>query len=124
MSPTLVPGPGGVVADPGGGLFLSVAACVLGGVLMALGAWLVWGGRGKAPLPHGGRLGRLSLATRTVLGLSAMLLGYHAASWASPGHWLPFRVPVERWYVLVGGVVAAAGLSLLTDRRQASSGRA
>ena len=34
-----------------------------------------------------------------------MVLGYHAASWASPDHWLPFRVPLERWYLVVGGVM-------------------
>lgn len=119
MNPTLGPATG-PLADAASAHPLALPACIAGGATFIFGAWLVWGGRGTPPTPTGPWHARLSRTSRAVLGLCIMLLGYHAASWASPDHWLPFRVPLERWYLVVGGVLAAIVGSLWADRRQSA----
>lgn len=116
MNPTLGPATG-PLAETASAHPLALPACILGGTVFIFGAWLVWGGRGTQPSPTGLWHARLTSISRTVLGLCIMLLGYHAASWASPGHWLPFRVPPERWYLVVGGAMVAIVASLWADRR-------
>jgi len=58
--------------------------------------------------------------TRVFAALSAGLLAYHAAAYASPVAWFPLRVPRENaWLVLVligAGLAASAWM----DRRQAA----
>ena len=119
MNPTLGPATG-PLADVGSAHPLALPACIVGGVIFIFGAWLVWGGQRTPPTATDPWHARLSRISRAVLGLCVMLLGYHAASWASPDHWLPFRVPLEHWYLLIGGVVVAVGGSLLADHRQAA----
>jgi hypothetical protein len=54
--------------------------------------------------------------TRLVLGVSALLLGYHLSAWVLPSTWMPFRVPEHRWWILVLGVLLAVSGSLAMDR--------
>ncbi|GJQ28791.1 MAG: hypothetical protein HBSAPP03_06750 [Phycisphaerae bacterium] len=94
---------------------------VLAGIAAAAaGAWLIWGPR-LAPAPPRGRFARwrsrLSAPSRAVLGLSLLLLGYHAASWALPDHILPLRVPPHRGWILALALAAAVAASLALDRR-------
>ena len=56
--------------------------------------------------------------TRTVLGLCAALLGYHLAAWAGPEVVFSYRVPPERWWILVGAIVVAVLGSLAADRME------
>jgi hypothetical protein len=104
--------------------------------LVAMGLWLVWGGRvideedGHAA-PRTGQgassMGVVARAnawrratshpTRMTLGLSALFLGYHVASWWSPAHWMPLRVEPGLWWVLVGGIAVACVSSIAMDRR-------
>lgn len=98
--------------------------------LVAVGLWLVWGGRvideeEGEPAPSGDGLFARANAwrratshpTRMTLGLSALFLGYHVASWWSPAHWMPLRVEPGLWWVLVGGIAIACVSSFAMDRR-------
>ena len=90
----------------------------LGLVVVVAGVWLIWGGRsgwGARPEGLARWRDRQVAATRLTLGVCVILLGYHAAAWMCPPGWLGFSVPRERWWILVVGVAAAAGGSLLSD---------
>ncbi|MFO0831359.1 MAG: hypothetical protein U0637_05875 [Phycisphaerales bacterium] len=59
---------------------------------------------------------RLSDPTRMVVGLSAVLLGYHVVAWTTSDRLL--AVPVERWWVLALLILVGVGASLGMDRKQ------
>lgn len=84
-----------------------VGAIVLGGG----GLWLLRSGRGRDVECGGG----LSLPTRFVLGVSALLAGYHVFFWFGPSGAVRYGVPLGLWWVLVGGVVAALVGSVVAD---------
>ncbi len=97
-------------------------------VMIAFGLWMVWGGRvapvGREASGRGIRRWRdaMTEASRLSIGLSAIGLAYHGVSYACPDHWLPFRVPPERWYVVVLFAVLLTGGSLVVDRRLRGNG--
>lgn len=57
----------------------------------------------------------VSPPTRMVLALCCLLVGYHLVAYAARGTWPGICIPRDRWYVLALGVVAAVGISRLTD---------
>lgn len=59
---------------------------------------------------------RMSAATRTVVGLCFVLLGYHLAAWAGPEVVFQLRIPPERWWLLACGIVLAVLGSMGADR--------
>lgn len=91
---------------------------------LVFGLWMVWGGRvapGETrPEPGAGGANawrdRLTEPTRLTLGICGLFVGYHLVSYVSPPAWLGLRVPPERWWLLVGGVVLAIGGTLGTDK--------
>lgn len=88
----------------------AAAGILLGLGLVILGAWLIWGPRvGLGAWPARGAAWRDALAgaTRLTLGLCALLAGYHAAAWLCPTHWLEYRVPLSRWWLLAAGLGVA-----------------
>jgi len=58
----------------------------------------------------------MSKPTRMACGLSAIVLGYHLGAYVSPDHWFGLKVPLERWWMVVGWAVLMVGGSLLVDR--------
>lgn len=104
---------------------LIIPVCTLGAAAAAFGVWMILGARNaESPAPRN-RLARwrntLTPPTRMALGLAAVFLGYHAASWVCPESWLPARVPPERWYFVVLGAAALIAGSLWIDRRGSSA---
>ncbi len=104
------------------------------GVVVALGGvWWLWGPRLRRMLgtdtgnvgsrPPGARLplvGRVSEATRLLVGLSALIAGYHLVVWALPASETSLQFPRERWWALVAiGVLVIWG-SVIMDRRDAA----
>lgn len=110
--------------------------------LIALGLWMVWGRRAelnreerhredvKAAM-RGDNLPADTLRmrldrwrdsrtepTRLVLGMSALLMGYHIAAYVLPPHILPFHVPWDRAWILAAGVALIVTSSLAIDRMQ------
>lgn len=102
------------------------AGISIGLMLVLAGAWFIWGprvGLGRFPAGLARARDALSVPTRMTFGLSLMLLGYHAAAWMCPETWLELRVPLSRWWLLMGGVALAVAGSLVSDRLGRSSGR-
>ncbi len=114
---------------------LRIGAYALAAMIVLLGVWLLWGQRGEEAVER--RTGRtvrtkwwftaidawgrrLTMPTRMTFALTSLLLGYHLAAWTAPGHVLPFRIPLDLWFLLVGGGVLACVASLWMDRRQAA----
>lgn len=97
------------------GIVWGIAVCVF-----VFGAWTAWSWRLEKQ-DKGGRVRRwrdgLSPASRYAVGFALMALAYHGASYVSPAHWLPLRVPPERWFVVVIGAAVLVGGSLAIDRR-------
>ncbi|MFG0283463.1 MAG: hypothetical protein ACF8R7_03490 [Phycisphaerales bacterium JB039] len=54
--------------------------------------------------------------TALAIGLSLMLLGYHALAWSLPERWLPLRIPAARWPLLAAGAIIAVLASVWVDR--------
>jgi hypothetical protein len=80
----------------------TLAAC---GAAAVFALWLLFSGRaGPSQSTDASRLtrwrDRRAYPTRVALGAAILALAYHAAAWASPPSWLPFHVPVERWYLV------------------------
>lgn len=57
----------------------------------------------------------LTVPTRLVLGFVLLLVGYHIAAYSGPAHYLTFRVPRDRWWMLVSGVIIAVLGSMGVD---------
>lgn len=96
-----------------------IAAVVVGVGVVAAGARLMVFGRRlepgqacKPPLPVVGAVRKSTILT---LSMCLLVLGYHFAAWAIP-HWLALHVPARRWWMLVLGVLLAAGGSVLAER--------
>lgn len=124
--PTLQPGPAPGVAWGAIGAYAFAAA---GLVVVLVGVWMLWWPKREAA-DGGSRWARVMAwratrteATRLVLGLCAVLVGYHMAAYALPSAWLPLRVPIERWWLLAGGVVVAIAASLRMDAWEARDER-
>lgn len=114
-------------------LWVIVAMYIAGIVLAGVGLWMI---RSRAyepekpgEVPMVGNLdtrgvyararawvGELTAPTRYAVGLSAIALGYHLVAWASPPAWFPVSVPIERWWLVVIGVVLTIGGALFGDR--------
>jgi hypothetical protein len=120
---------GGTVTLAAVAVPLQVGAGVLALVLIPLGVWMLWGGRDFEQKPldddlhptppprtrlHGFRES-LSRSSRTTLGLSSLIIAYHALAYTQP-HVNLIQVPIERWWVLVLGVLIAVWSSLAMDR--------
>lgn len=87
------------------------------------GLWVLRGGRAFDPEQASKRqdLGmeprpRVSQASKTVLGLCLLIVGYHVAAYTAPASWDLLRVPLDRAWILGLGLAAAVGVSLGTDR--------
>lgn len=125
---------------------LRVGVYAVAAVLIVFAIWLLWGKRGEEAIarrtgrPVGRDIGEhvrmkwwfgrieawaqgLTTPTRMTVALSSLLLGYHLAAWTAPGHVLPFRIPLELWFVLVGGAIFACLASVWMDRREANEQR-
>jgi uncharacterized membrane protein YphA (DoxX/SURF4 family) len=110
-----------------------LGAYAVGLVLIAAGVWwLVHRPDPDAePVPEpdqadGGAFARLRRArerasgpTRTVVGLCLVLLGYHTVAWAGPEWLFSFRVPPDRWWLLVTAIAVLIVGTLLADRLEA-----
>ena len=104
---------------------------VAGGLLFViLGGILFWKGRaprraaGPAtpPRPLGANLpviGHVSEATRLVMAISCLAMGYHLIVWAFPPHVTPIQSPRTHWWVLVGVLVVLSISSVGLDRMEA-----
>lgn len=130
---------------------LRVGVYAVAAVLIVFAIWLLWGKRGEEAIARrtGRRTGRpvgrdigergrvkwwfggiaawsedMTTPTRMTFALSSLLLGYHMAAWTAPGHVLPFRIPLDLWFVLVGGAAFACLASVWMDRREANERRA
>lgn len=114
-----------------------IGAYAVAAALIVLALWLLWGGRADEALERRstrrvrlkwwfGRFAAwsetLTTPTRLTFAIAFLLLGYHLAAWTAPGHILPFRIPLDLWFVLVGGVAFGCGASVWMDRRQAADG--
>jgi hypothetical protein len=62
------------------------------------------------------RLLGLGVTARTALGLGAAVAGYHLAAWTSPASWFPLHVPLDQWWVVLAGILLAAGSALTSER--------
>jgi len=109
----------------------AVASLLVGLALVVLGLWVMRSSampRRDAEADRALPVRGMSFATRSAVGLSLMLAGYHAAAWGTPDGWIELRVPRERWYLVVGGIAVAVGVSVALDRLardgSAGSGRA
>ena len=96
----------------------AAAGILLGLGLVILGAWFTWGPRVGMGWPARAAACRDGFTgpTRLTIGLSAMLVGYHAAAWMCPSHWLDLRVPLSRWWLLAVGVFVALAVSEVSER--------
>ena len=98
---------------------LGVVSVAAGAALIGAGLWML---RASAMPRHSAEASRalpergMSFASRAAVGLSLMFAGYHAAAWGTPEDWIALKVPRERWYLLVGGIALAVGVSLGLDR--------
>lgn len=70
---------------------------------------------GEPDSPPSAARAPVSPPTRMVSALSCLLVGYHLVAYAARGAWPGICIPRDQWYVLALGVVAAVGLSRLTD---------
>jgi hypothetical protein len=126
-----------------GMLALRVAMCVVGAGLIALSFWVLRGRRddhaarvqarreelaklgrtdatklpeGEARLSTRSALRAMSEPTRLVVGISLLLAGYHLLAYGLPPAAMPFRVPMDRLWMLGVGLVGACGVSVGVDR--------
>jgi len=91
----------------------TIAGLAAAVALGLVGVGLLWGRHASERLA--GVSGRLSEPTRLVLGVCALVVGYHVAAYALPGGWITLHVPASLWWVLAGGVALAIAGSLLGD---------
>lgn len=96
--------------------------------LVLAGLWMLRGGRVFDPERAGtnrdpGRQDpgmnprpRISQASKTVVGLCLLIVGYHLAAYTAPAAWNLLRVPLDRAWILALGLAAAVGVSLGTDK--------
>ncbi len=115
-------------ASNSGWLAMAILGAVLGGGILAAGLWVLWGGRvhdrseaaAAEPSAQGSWPVRwrasMTPATRSVVGLCLLILGYHAAAYLTPRGWFGLMVPPERWWLLIGAIAIAVGGSILVDR--------
>jgi hypothetical protein len=106
---------------PGLPVWLDMLIYAAAAAAFAAGAWFVWAGRDTDPhAPTRTRLDRwkqsLSLPSRSAVGLSMMLMAYHAAAWISPWQDRLLMVPREYWWVVVCALMLVVLLALLADR--------
>jgi len=64
---------------------------------------------------------QLTPPSRMVTGLCMILVAYHAAAYISPDHWFGLKVPLERWYILLGGISLALCGTLAIDRLETTN---
>lgn len=114
---------------------------LVGLALLAAGGWVLWSPRAKAvdrepaqpspdlppqpdtlpdPAPSVARQILASQPSRLVLGLVLLVLGFHCIAWALPDDWIPTKVPVRNWHLLLGICGVLVVLSVLIDRFEQS----
>jgi len=110
-------------------------AMLVGGVLILIGGMLVlWNKRrgvpraadrnnGEASGQRRPLLSGVGESTRLVIGVAALIGGYHLAIWAFPPDVNPVQVPRHLWWGLFGGLVLVILGSLWIDRIEASRGK-
>lgn len=108
---------------------LQVGAYALAAILVPFGIFMLWGGRDFTPPPLDDELhppppprtplhalrNTLSRASRTTVGLCALIAAYHAVAWTHP-HLHLLQVPLQRWWILAMGIFLALWSSLAMDR--------
>ncbi len=125
----------GVLSWTLAGVLGTLVALAVAGV----GAWFLWGGRAQAeqrqrqrrvrelsgaeppePEPGPRTIGEwrdsVTGATRSVVGLGTMIIGYHVLAWSQDGLGLATFVDAARWWILPAAVVGLAFLSRAIDR--------
>jgi len=128
-----------VAAMSGVPLWQVVLGGLLGALICGVAGWVLWGRRPdldreqqaadvaaltrpELALRMSERLRAwrhgLSEPTRLALGISLLLVGYHAAAYLFPDAWLAFRVPEAQWWMLVGVVLVLVGGSMAMDRME------
>jgi hypothetical protein len=108
---------------------------VAGGLAIVLAGMLIlWGGRLGIPAraerleAEGSAKGDprwlrgASESTRLVVGVCALIGGYHLAIWALPPDSTPVQVPRRLWWVLIGALVMVVGGSFILDRVESGRG--
>lgn len=95
-----------------------------GAALVIAGMWMISGAKarldGERDAADGTGLAawrdRQTVPTRYAMGVTGLILGYHAVSYVSPSGWLGLRVPPEWWWLVVGAAAVTVVGSLLLDR--------
>lgn len=105
---------------------LRIVAGLAAALLAVFGLWMLWGGRDFSPEPeepgdsparsplHAFRRS-LSRPSRTAIGMSALVVAYHAVAYTNPQQPL-VQVPIDRWWALALGVLIVIWASLAMDR--------
>ena len=104
----------------------AIGLFVLAGVLVVVGLCLLWVARSGRDDDERVRLpivGTVGVPTCLTAGLAMLLGGYHAAVYGSPGVSGLLAVPVERWWVVAGMVVAACAGAALAEMFERGGGR-
>lgn len=56
-----------------------------------------------------------SITTRAVIGICALVLGYHIAAWVGPDSWFGLKVPQDRWWILLAVITLSVAGSCFAD---------
>ncbi|MGE3109571.1 MAG: hypothetical protein AB7G11_11265 [Phycisphaerales bacterium] len=102
----------------------------LGVLLVVVGGIVLWKTRPRRHAEAGGMqrsirlplLGEVSEASRLLVAVALLIVGYHVAVWVFPSHVTPVQVPRERWWVLVGICLVTVVSSVRMDRHELDGG--
>lgn len=96
-----------------------LAGLLVGGAVLSTGVFMLRAGRTR-DVSEADRAepGGLSVPTRLAVGLSLLVVGYHAAAYSLPTGWLWLRVPVDRLWVMGVALAAVVVGSLFLDGRE------
>lgn len=114
----------GVGSAPAGGssAWVEPAAYAGGGLLVVAGIVVLalsrGGGLERQRLPWGGSMSR---ATAAALGFSLMVVGFHVSVWLTPLRSMTIHVPMDLWWVVLGGAALAVAGSVGADALEARS---
>ncbi|MCL4741731.1 MAG: hypothetical protein KJZ54_05945 [Phycisphaerales bacterium] len=114
---------GGISSGPD---LAAIGLFVLSGALAAAGVYLLWAARRGRSEDHRVRLpvvGVVGVPTCLTGGLALLIGAYHAAVYGSPGAAGLPAVPVDRWWLVAGLVVAACAGAALAEAFERGEGR-
>ena len=96
---------------------IRIAGVVAAGVLLVSGLWVLWAARHRETDQHVLMpiVGVVSVPTCLTAGISMMVLGYHAMVYSLPASLDLLAVPIDRWWILVVGIVIVAGLTAMAE---------